>query len=334
MKAGLVFFAFACLSQAQTWQLQTTGVKASLRGLHAVSAQVVWASGTSGMWVRTIDSGRHWQAGIVAGAEKLDFRGIQAFDATNAIAMTSGTGDQSRIYATHDGGATWSLLSTNPDPTGFFDAIAFRDRTHGVIYGDPVNGKLTVFATADGGRHWTKLDTPAANPGEGAFAASNSCLRLDGKNIWLATGGPTGARVIHSPDDGRTWTVAQTPVRHDSESSGIFSLAFAAPHRAIAAGGEYRKDTEARENAASTSDGVTWQALPAGGAPHGYRSAVAYDTKHRRWVATGTSGSDISLNDGATWKLFDSGAFHALSVSPAGAIWASGPDGRLALLVP
>jgi hypothetical protein len=33
------------------------------------------------------------------GAEKLDFRGIQAFD-ENIIAMSSGPGDQSRLYKT------------------------------------------------------------------------------------------------------------------------------------------------------------------------------------------------------------------------------------------
>jgi photosystem II stability/assembly factor-like uncharacterized protein len=56
--------------------------KASLRGLCAVSAKVVWASGTRGTFLRTIDGGATWQVGTVQGAENLDFRDVDAFDAT------------------------------------------------------------------------------------------------------------------------------------------------------------------------------------------------------------------------------------------------------------
>ena len=65
-----------------------------------------------------------WQlCTIPPGAEKLDFRGIQAFDANTAIVMSSGTGDLSRLYKTTDGCHSWKLIFTNPDADGFFDAI-------------------------------------------------------------------------------------------------------------------------------------------------------------------------------------------------------------------
>jgi photosystem II stability/assembly factor-like uncharacterized protein len=326
MKLFPVLAVLASLCPAQTWLLQETGARASLRGISPVNSRVVWASGTSGTWLRTIDGGTTWQKGVVPGADKLDFRGVRAFDDHTAFLLSAGTGDQSRVFSTSDAGAHWTLLFTNPDPTGFFDAIAFRDPQHGIILGDPVDGFFTIFTTEDGGRHWVRRETPPALPGEGAFAASNSCLTSRKNQAIFGTG---GARVFRSLDSGQTWTVAQTGIRHDSDSAGIFSLAFADASHGIAVGGNYSKDTESRDTAAITSDGgATWVLTNL----HGYRSAVAYLPDGKAWIATGTSGSDLSKDGGKTWTLFDRGAFHALGVSPDGAVWASGPDGRIARL--
>ena len=49
--------------------------------------------------------------------------------------MSSGPGDQSRLYKTTDGCQTWKLLFTNPDKEGFWDAIKFSDAQHGFILG-------------------------------------------------------------------------------------------------------------------------------------------------------------------------------------------------------
>jgi len=113
-------------------------------------------------------------------------------------------------------------------------------------------------------------------------------------------------RVFHSADQGRTWSVATTPIRNDSASAGIFSIAFADAQRGMIVGGDYSKDKEDRGNIAITTDaGRTWAAPPSG--PKGFRSAVAYLADRKMWVVTGTSGSDISTDDGNTWKLFDEG---------------------------
>lgn len=322
--------AQACLPQ--TWVPQTSGVTASLRGVGAVNAQVVWASGTAGAYLQTSDGGVTWKAAQVPGAEALDFRGIRAIDGRTVYLLSSGTADKARIYKTTDGGSHWALQLTNPDPKGFFDAIAFWDATHGIVLGDPVDGQFAIFTTGDGGRHWQRRHTPPALPNEGAFAASNTCLFVLGtREAWFATGGPGGARVFHSRDRGLTWTVAATPIRNDGSSAGIFSLAFSDSRHGIAVGGDYDKDREDRQNIAVTEDGgLTWTA-PAGPGPKGFRSAVAYLPQARMWLATGTSGSDVSSDDGKTWKLFDSGAYNAVSFAPTGtAGWAVGPRGRIA----
>src|SRR5580698_9051351 len=117
MKWILLGFAIST-AFAQTWVPQQSGTTASLRGVSAVSATVAWASGTQGTFLRTIDGGEHWTAGKVTGAVDLDFRAIRAFDEKTAFALSIGSGEKSRIYKTSDGGATWSLVYTNPDPKG------------------------------------------------------------------------------------------------------------------------------------------------------------------------------------------------------------------------
>jgi photosystem II stability/assembly factor-like uncharacterized protein len=326
--------ATALLVCAQTWVAQPAGTAVSLRGVSAVSPDVVWASGAGGTYLRTVDGGTTWHAATAPGASDLDFRGVQALDSRTAWLLSSGPGAKSRIYQTTDGGAHWSLLFTNPDPEGFLDAMAFRDASHGIVLGDPVGGQFAVMTTADGGRTWQRQKTPQALKGEGAFAASNSCLATHGSDdVWFGSGGPSGARVFHSRDGGVTWVVTSTPLRHDGAGSGIFSVTFATALTGVAVGGDYSKSEETAGNIAITTDGgATWTA-PSGRRPDGYRSAVVYLAGPKVWIATGTSGSDISRDGGRSWTSFDSGAYNAIGVAGDGsAAWAVGPGGRVARL--
>ena len=149
------------------------------------------------------------------------------------------------------------------------------------------------------------------------------------KAAWFGTGGAGAGRIFHSSDRGLTWTAAPTPIRNDGAAAGVFSLAFDSPKHGIAVGGDYSKDKEARQNLAVTLDGGrSWTAPDA--APKGFRSAVAYVSRSKTWVVTGTSGSDISTDGGKSWRQFDTGAYNALSFVPSGAGWAVGPQGRIA----
>src|SRR5215472_12898303 len=98
------------------WSMLTSNTAADLRGLHNVGGGVAWASGTNGTVLRTEDGGIVWQTcAVPPGAEKLDFRGVQGFEANTAIVMSSGKGDLSRLYKTTDGCNSWKLLFKNPD---------------------------------------------------------------------------------------------------------------------------------------------------------------------------------------------------------------------------
>jgi photosystem II stability/assembly factor-like uncharacterized protein len=322
---------FAGLASAQSWIPHESGVSVSLRGVSAVSRSVIWASGSNGTYLISKDGGVTWRSEIVPGAADLDFRNVHAVDDRTAYLLSSGPGEKSRIYKTTDAGVHWTLQYTNSDPQGFLDAFGFWNARHGVVMGDPVSGTFTILTTSDAGLHWVKRQGPAALPLEGAFAASGTCLIVMGDHeSWFATGGPGAARVFHSNDRGLTWTATHTPVRNDAASAGIFSLGFSNPRQGVAVGGDYTKAADGGRNIAISSDGGKTWVEPAGQHPGGYRSAVAFLPKRRAWIATGTSGSDISIDGGQSWRQFDATAYNALSFAPDGSGWAVGPGGKIA----
>lgn len=333
--AGLTACA-AVIAQAPrrpvTWTPQASGVTVRLRGVSAVSPAVAWASGAKGTVLRTADGGTTWQRRVVPGAESLDFRDIDALDASTALVLSIGNGESSRIYRTADGGATWDERFRNTDPKAFFDAMTFGDRQHGVAFSDAVDGRFVVRMTADAGRTWTAVPAdrlPPALPDEGAFAASGTNVAMLGRDrIWIGT---SKSRVLRSLDGGRTWTVHTTPVA-TGEATGIFSIAFRDATHGVVVGGNYTREGEAMANAAATDDGgVTWRLVPSPGLS-GYRSVVAW------WplvagplLAIGPSGSDWSANGGQTWTAAGGPGFDAFSGAPQGRVgWAVGAEGRLA----
>ncbi len=315
-------------AQAQ-FDLQDSHTTASLRGIHSLGNGIAWASGTDGAVRRTADGGTRWQTcAIPPAAEHLDFRGIQAFDENTAIVMASGKGDLSRLYKTTDGCRTWTLLFSNPDKEGFWDAIQFSSPDQGVLLGDPVNNIFVVMLTFNGGLKWERQTLRATQDinGEGAFAASNSSLLLEYGLGYrkFCTGGPGGPRVIalgagpsampsSSVED--SWPAdlhaERLPVKGPAfEGSGCFSLAVdrRGTGTEIAVGGNYKAPSDKENTAWTTANWLAtlsanntseWHAAQT--PPHGYRSSVAYDPKSKTWITVGPNGTDISRDDGNNW---------------------------------
>lgn len=328
--------------------LQTSHTSESLRGVYAVSRQVAWASGTHGTFLRTTDGGITWTSTQVPDATGLDFRAVVAFSTDEAYLMSSGSGEQSRIYHTDDAGRHWQLQFTNANPKGFFDSMAFWDRTHGVVLGDPVpdeSGKLKfeVLLTEDG-RTWHGVrpsQLPDAVEGEGAFAASNTCLATiwpaakrsgDDSHLWFATGGPV-ARVFHSPDRGHTWDVFNTPITHGRDSTGIFSIAFRDQLHGVVAGGDYKRPNDDGPNLAFTADGgKTWSLSTI--RPQPFFSAAAYDRGTHRLSIVAQDSILAFDSDSNPKRLTLSGnpdaKFNAASPFPNGGMLIVGPKGTIA----
>ena len=283
--------------------------------------------------MRTTDGGETWNQRPVPGAVDLDFRDIEAFDDRTACILSIGEGKLSRIYKTSDGGATWLLQHTNADPKGFLDALAFWDEGHGLVIGDPVDGKFVILTTDDAGKNWRRIASeamPAALAGEGAFAASGTCLVVQGnRDAWFGTG---GGRVFRSTDGGRNWTVHQTPIRAGNGSAGIFSLAFWDAEHGVAVGGDFKEPDRAGEVCALTFDGGrTWR-LPKGSQPAGYRSAITRmpASSGPTLLAVGPTGTDRTTDGGENWTKLSGDGFHAAAMATARTGWAVGEKGRIA----
>ncbi|WP_344231599.1 oxidoreductase [Kribbella hippodromi] len=323
------------------WELTPTGTTAQFRGLAAVSKDVAWVAGTEGTVLRTVDGGKRWQNVSPKGAEKLQFRDVEAFDARSAVALTIGPGEESRVYRTADGGNTWTETFRNTDPNAFYDCFAFNGSKHGLALSDPVDGKFRIAASTDGGKSWKVQPNdgmPAALPGEFAFAASGTCLVAGaGRTAWFATGGGDRPRVFRTFDGGRHWKVSDSPMA-SGEAAGIFSLAFRNSLFGVAVGGDFLKPNEAVKAASVTYDGGrTWKLVPADKAPKGYRSGAHFvPGSPSTVVAVGPSGSDVSYDGGRSWKQFYDGSFDSVECAGHGAnagCWASGAKGAVARLV-
>ena len=322
---------------AAQWAPQQSGTNAEFRGLAAVSGSVAWASGPRGRVAHTSDGGRTWKIDTVPGATSLDLRAIFATNERRVWTSSAGLADsgQAQIFHTDDG-TNWSRQLNSAEKGVFLDALAFWDNDHGIALSDPADGKLFVLVTDDGGKAWTRVPAdrvPAALPGEGSFAASGTCLIVQGKsNAWVATGGAAKARVFRSTDRGRTWTAADTPIHAGNAASGIFSVAFSDATHGVAVGGEYTKPKQPFDNVALTSDGgATWR-LARGPMPQGFMSGVAFvpGTSGRSLVAVGLAGTARSDDAGESWTMIDSIAYNTVAFATHDDGWAVGPRGRIA----
>jgi len=317
------------------WRAVAGPTDVELRGLSVVSPQVVWASGMRGTVLRTTDGGRTWDRDSVPAAAKLDLRAIAATSRDVAHALS--IGDSSRIFRTTDGGRTWTLQFLSTRTGSFFDAIQFWDAKHGIAMSDPVDGRFLIITTDDGGDTWKEMPAsgmPAALRGEGGFAASGTCLIVTGdSDAWLVSGGAAVARLYHSTDRGRTWTVHDTPLRAGAPSMGIFSVAFRDARHGVIAGGDYQQPALRGRNVAVTHDGgITWTLTDSTSSPAGYRSAVAFLPKSdgSTLVAVGLTGTDVSRDGGRSWTLVGSVAYNSVAFATDGSGWAVGPKGRIA----
>jgi hypothetical protein len=367
----LLTVATAPLTLTAQWQLLDAHTTADLRGIDNVGGGVAWASGTDGTILRTEDAGFVWQlCAKPPGAEHLDFRAIQAVDNNTAIIMSSGKGDQSRLYKTTDGCQTWHLLFTNPDKDGFWDALVMSNNySEGLLIGDPVDGKFAMFAAMYQTDDWRRFSHTVRSPNldvtelhsknEILFAASNSVLSGGpGGGLAFVTGGQDGS-FLHATKWHRwpvmsdwwrsSFSVVPIPLAK-AASAGAFSFATreGCPDNHLCSyvvvGGDYMKPDDRQGTAAygtvsnqsEVPDKFTASQTP----PHGFRSAVAYDTPTKTWITVGPNGTDISTDDGRNWRALHPDPrfneapdadqhWNALSLP-----YVVGPHGRIATLRP
>ena len=219
-----------------------------------------------------------------------------------------------------------------------------------------------MLTTSDGGATWIpiQIGPEDAVHDQGVFAASNSSLLMSSPSSRsFCTGGQSGARVIRQnvgPQPGsmkpgqigfgNTASSEELVSFNKSVSSGCFSLAERRDGRGttVAVGGDYAHPEESEDTAwttaiadASENRGHSlFHFAPATTRPGGYRSAVAFNAGNNSWIAVGPGGTDISTDDGRTWRALKPGSqdeldadkhWNALSLP-----FAVGPHGRVGKL--
>lgn len=314
---------------------QETGVTARFQAISVVDPETVWISGTGGRYGRTTNGGTSWQIGVVPGADSLEFRDVHAASAEVAWLLSAGPGEQSRIYRTADAGVTWELQFTNTEPRAFFDCLDFWDDSAGLAMSDAVDGVFPVLRTSDGGASWAPIaadQLPPALPGEGAFAASGTCvLTLGDSTAFLATGASgLAARVLRTDDRGDTWTVSETPVVHDTTVAGLTSVAWLDARRGVAVGGNLAVTDTILDAVAWTEDGGdTW--TPGGRVPFPGTifGATVVPGPEELIVAVGPGGTAWSRDLGRSWAAMDSVNYWSAGFAGVDAGWAVGPRGRV-----
>ncbi len=335
----LSLFAFIdgdCIAQDPSPEVQiiplNSGVVASFRGLAVRNEQEAWVTGSDGTVIRTTDAGGTWERVAVPDSEGLDFRDVEVLADGTVILMSVGKDTESRILRSSDDGATWKQVLVNQDPDGFFDGMAFdEERKTGLLFGDPVGGRMALFRTLDGGVTWQPIpdqQRPALKTGEYGFAASGTGIEVSGSDVWIATGGAV-SRVLHSTDGGETWVAKTTPLRSGNESSGIFSLAVPDSRTVVVVGGGYKRPDEARNNVARSVDGgETWNAATSVRMPH---KACIRSLGKQRLLVCGRTGVALSSDAGQTWKTISTEGYYVCAIdldSETGFL--AGAEGRVA----
>jgi photosystem II stability/assembly factor-like uncharacterized protein len=229
---------------------------------------------------------------------------VEGVDARTAYLLSAGNGDLSRIYKSIDGGTTWTRQFTSRDSSAFYDCFAFWSPDRGITMSDGVKGRFPVVRTVDGSR-WEDIGDrlPAALNGEGAFAASGTCVAVEGdKRAWIATGAGTSARVL--ADDRRRGHLAGARRSDHSGDDHVRRLQRGLPRRAAR---HPRRRRVARPQALeqhrpSGDGGQTWT-LATGTSFPGPVFGLTYvrGLGAGTVVATGPSGAAWSPDEGDHW---------------------------------
>ena len=312
---------------------QLSVTTALLQAVSVVSERVVWVSGHRGTWARTLDGGATWETGRVVGADTLQFRDVHASSADTAWLMSAGTGTQSRIYRTTDGGRTWREQHVAAEPQAFYDCMSFADTRAGGVFGDAVDGQLYLLGTTDG-TSWTRVPParlPPALPGEGSFAASGHCFVTMGpRHAWAGMGNTSATRVLVTRDRGVSWEAVPTPIV-SGEGNGITTVAFRDTANGVVLGGTIGDPNAYSDNVARTTDGGrTWTLGARPPFPGAIYGGAYVPGAGSTLVAVGPRGMILSRDDARSWVSLDTVAYWSVGFASVRAGWAVGPGGRIA----
>jgi len=335
-KCFIILFAFLILCQNSFAQnsgnnsikilSQKKGV--SIRCMAVPNKNTIWASGSKGSIAKSVNGGSEFEWLQVKGYESRDFRSIHAWDDKEAIIVAVAA--PAIILKTKDGGATWYKVYENSDTLMFLDAIHFKDSSNGLVVGDPINNQIFLLSSNDKGENWNEVPTSyfktPLEKGEAFFASSGSNIAQLSKADFLVSGGLRSRLWINGE-------AINIPIIQGGKTTGANSMAISPNgNNLMIVGGDFMKDTSRLQNAVGLKQLLRkskWVISRSLGHPNGYRSGVEYITDSIL-IACGTTGVDISINQGKSWELISTESFHVVRKQPnTKAVFLAGAGGRI-----
>ncbi|HEU0036734.1 MAG TPA: hypothetical protein VFQ53_39245 [Kofleriaceae bacterium] len=322
--------------------------------LYMVSPTTGFYGNGAGKIFRTTDGGATWtkvleQPGtFVRAIGFLDER--RGFAGNIGPDSFPGVTDETLLYRTDDGGATWKPVAL-PDAAGArgvcaidilaIDTVNSGQRLHREIVhvGGRVNGPASLFASPDGGASWQRLGLPA-----------NVAMILDVKFLDASTGfvfAGTDADavkshglIIKTTDGGRTWKTVY-------ESQRPYELMWkgSCPSRQVCFASLQNYSAQAAADPAAgavampkrfvvktVDGGETWRELPVVDDPKMQEFGIGFVDDQHGWLGAVPTGFETT-DGGATWKPVDTmpRATNKLRIVRDGArahVWAIGVDVR------
>jgi len=301
--------------------------KTSFRGLSVVNDSVIWVSGNKGTFAKSTDGGKTFTFIQLTDYRKSDFRDIEAFNAMEAIMISSGT--PAYILKTEDGGITWDEVYKNMDSAVFLDGMDFWNRTQGVIVGDPIKQHFFMLHTIDGGANWKQMDrniTPKANIGEAVFAASGTAIRCWGKNEFgFVSGGSSASYYYFLSPYAKSIRVGLN-IQQGASSKGAFSLVRHNKSHFVV-GGNYLNDSACYKNFDEIGANLFYEDF--GSKPFGYRSCIE-KVSANFFIACGTNGVDVFNYKNKNWVQLSKQSFNVVKKAKLGnAIFIAGDKGKI-----
>ena len=231
------------------------------------------------------------------------------------------------LYKT-GGNGKMELVYSEEGESVFYDALKFWNDQEGIAVGDTVDGCLSIIITRDGGETWQKIPCdklPKGVEGEGAFAASNTNIAIQGDQAWIGT---TSGSIYHSMDKGKTWKSIGTPMKNDVDTQGIYSIDFYDENLGIAIGGDYTKPEINQGNKMKTEDGgATWSLIADGEEP-GYKSCIQFipNSEGMGVITIGFTGISYSSDGGDHWQKLSDEEFYTFRFLNDSTAYAAGKN--------
>ncbi|MDE3124763.1 MAG: oxidoreductase [Bacteroidota bacterium] len=324
---GCILFTSKIVCSQQLIMMNHGNTSTSIRSLSAVGKNIIWAAGSNGQVAKSTDGGLSWHWLMVDNYATKDFRAIYAWNEKEAIIMAVGT--PALLLKTTDGGLHWKTVFTDSTKGMFLDALFFLNKHEGWVIGDPVlSNHPFMIHTKDEGNHWEIQHTglPDFELGEAFFASSNSNIFVTNSNkIWMVTGGTASKLYTQQP------MCFNLPLLQGKFSQGANSID-CFKNTCLIVGGDFMEDTITTGNAAIVTLEPNLQIKTPIQAPNGYRSCVKH-IKGTIWLCCGTSGVDISLDNGLHWKPISHASFHTICIIPNKNIFLAGSNGRIAQVI-